>query len=123
MKKFIIVAAAVALSLPAMADSTTSSSTTTTTSSPGADITTTTTVQPSNQQSMEEAPQPSGELSSPSLAPSTDTAAPLEQREEAEPSFQSAPYEQERMEDISAEEDEEFVPGAQINDVDEEEEY
>lgn len=117
MKHFIICTAIMVIGLPAMANTSTSSTTTTTTS-PAAEITTTTTVMPSQsegatQQSMEEAPLPTGEISSPSMA----------SPEENEPSFSSEPYEQQKMEEMNPEEDEEFVPGSQINDVDEEEEY
>lgn len=153
MKKLILAALSAVMSLPLLASSQTTTTTTTTdapvsvkevteskttreeTPVSGDQFTTTT------KQSMEEAPAtdsnlatpqmeeaaPTNELSSPSVAPSTDPSFQLneERMEGNEPSFQTAPWEKQKMEDIELDEGEEdeFIPGKEIDDVNEEEEY
>ncbi len=144
MKKLLFTTA-LAMSLPVLADT----STTTTTTSPGTvseRTTTTTTVEKmtpeleatTEPQKMEEtpapatgapgtnlAPEPTQELSSPSLAPTEGTILPMEEQREEAPSFQSAPYEKQSMEevDFSDEAEDDFVPGNKFNEIEEEEEY
>lgn len=147
MKKLLFTTALI-MSLPVLAET----STTTTTTSPGTvseRTTTTTTVEKISPelegsvpaQKMEEsplpgatgtgapgtnlAPEPVQELSSPSLAPTEDTILPMEEQREEEvvPSMGGGPIEKQKMEEVDYDEEEdEFVPGSQFNNVDDEEE-